>query len=584
MNPKETAQSLVSPMHDIKETAKRISQFGKIAIGFAVITIVTNVIYGNHLSTLIVTNFISALLFILYMNSRGHLLFTKIASIVYLNFHFILISLAEGTKTGGYLYYCPLLFAIPFIVDNSKEYKREVALYFILTLLSFIFTISVAGETSSWQKIPPAIQNKMFYSNLFSVISLCACFAYLSIFLERQYVRAILLQVRKTEEAMDAKSRFLSCMGHELRTPLNGIIGATNLLKKQYSLPEQQEYLDIQKYCSDHMLGLVNDILDYNKIEAGKLQLHPSKANIKDLLQQSILPFYNRFEEKQVALLLDVDDKLDREVLADDLRLVQVLNNIISNALKFTDTGYVKLSASLVDAEPESLSVLFSIEDTGIGINKINQEKIFDSFWQVFDESTRKYGGTGLGLTICERLLQLMGTCLELESKEGKGSRFYFTAKFPLSTIRNIDVPVEEDRTIQLLGTRILLAEDNVINMLIARKLIEDWQAELTTAEDGEIALKRLSEDSNYDLILLDLEMPNMDGYTAVQVIKKLYPHIPVLAFTAVLMDEEMVQKLRAVGFDDCILKPFEPRELLTKLRKYTELKGQPEIGQPCLI
>jgi CheY-like chemotaxis protein len=238
----------------------------------------------------------------------------------------------------------------------------------------------------------------------------------------------------------------------------------------------------------------------------------------------------------------------------------------------------------LVDAEPESLSVLFSIEDTGIGINKINQEKIFDSFWQVFDESTRKYGGTGLGLTICERLLQLMGTCLELESKEGKGSRFYFTAKFPLSTIRNIDVPVEEDRTIQLLGTRILLAEDNVINMLIARKLIEDWQAELTTAEDGEIALKRLSEDSNYDLILLDLEMPNMDGYTAVQVIKKLYPHIPVLAFTAVLMDEEMVQKLRAVGFDDCILKPFEPRELLTKLRKYTELKGQPEIGQPCLI
>jgi CheY-like chemotaxis protein len=120
--------------------------------------------------------------------------------------------------------------------------------------------------------------------------------------------------------------------------------------------------------------------------------------------------------------------------------------------------------------------------------------------------------------------------------------------------------------------------------MLIARKLIEDWQAELTTAEDGEIALKRLSEDSNYDLILLDLEMPNMDGYTAVQVIKKLYPHIPVLAFTAVLMDEEMVQKLRAVGFDDCILKPFEPRELLTKLRKYTELKGQPEIGQPCLI
>jgi CheY-like chemotaxis protein/two-component sensor histidine kinase len=326
------------------------------------------------------------------------------------------------------------------------------------------------------------------------------------------------------------------------------------------------------------MLGLVNDILDYNKIEAGKLQLHPIETNIKDLLEKSILPFYNRFEEKQVDLLLNIDDKLNKNVLADDLRLVQVINNILSNALKFTETGYVKITASLVDAESDNISVLFSVEDTGIGINEKDQEKIFDSFWQVYDESTRKYGGTGLGLTICERLLQFMGTCLELESKEGKGSRFYFTVNFPLSVTRNVDVLVKEEKQVQLLGSRILLAEDNVINMLIAKKLIVDWQAELTTAEDGEIALQRLSEDCNYDLILLDLEMPNMDGYTAVQVIKNLYPHIPVLAFTAVLMDEEMVQKLLNIGFDDCILKPFQPMELLTKLRKYTELKKEPEM------
>ncbi|HEX8333784.1 MAG TPA: ATP-binding protein [Segetibacter sp.] len=584
MNQKETNQRLVSPMHDIKETAKRISQFGKIAIAFALVSTVTNVVYGNHLSTLLVTNLISALLFILYMNSKGYLLFTKIASISYLNFHFILITLAEGTKTGGYLYYCPLLFAIPFLVDNNKRYMREVGLYFFITLTSFIAAFFIGGESSSWQYISPAIQSKMFYSNLFSVVFLCACFAYLAIYLERKYVKAILLQVKKTEEAMEAKSRFLSCMGHELRTPLNGIIGATNLLKKEHSLPEQREYLDIQKYCSDHMLGLVNDILDYNKIEAGKLQLHPIETNIKDLLEKSILPFYNRFEEKQVNLLLNIDHKLDKVVLADDLRLVQVLNNILSNALKFTETGYVKITASLADAEPDNILVLFSVEDTGIGINETDQEKIFDSFWQVYDESTRKYGGTGLGLTICERLLQLMGTCLELESKEGKGSRFYFTAKFPLSIIRNIDIPLKEEKPEQLLGTRILLAEDNVINMLIAKKLIKDWQAELTTAEDGEIALQRLNEDCNYDLILLDLEMPNMDGYTAVQVIKSLYPHIPVLAFTAVLMDEEMVQKLLAIGFDDCILKPFQPMELLTKLRKYTEVKSRAELEQPVSI
>jgi CheY-like chemotaxis protein/nitrogen-specific signal transduction histidine kinase len=522
---------------------------------------------------LLVGVFIVALLLLLHTNKKGYVLFTKITAIAFLNTHFILITLAEGTKTGGYLYYCPLLFAIPFIVDNTKSYKREVALYFVITLVSFIVTMAVCSETSSWQYISPSIQKQMYFCNLFSVVSLCACFAYLSIYLERQYVRAILAQVKKTEEAMEARSRFLSSMGHELRTPLNGIIGATNLLKKGESLPSQQQYLDIQKYCSDHMLGLVNDILDYNKIEAGKLQLHPIHVNLKQLLKKSILPFTNKFEEKKVDLLLNIDDKLDRVVLADDLRLVQVLNNILSNALKFTDVGYVKLSASLVDTDGDNLSVLFSVEDTGIGISEEDQEKIFDSFWQVYDESTRKYGGTGLGLTICERLLQLMGTCLELESKEGKGSRFYFTASLPVSIIKCVDVPVDTINDAPLQGVRILLAEDNVINMMIAKKMIEDWQGEITTAEDGEVALKHLCNDSNYDVILLDLEMPNIDGYTAVKEIKNLYPEIPVIAFTAVLMDDEMIKKLVAIGFDDCILKPFKPLELLRKIRNYSEQK-----------
>jgi CheY-like chemotaxis protein len=349
-------------------------------------------------------------------------------------------------------------------------------------------------------------------------------------------------------------------------------------------LPAQQQYLDIQKYCSDHMLGLVNDILDYNKIEAGKLHLHPVQINLKHLLKKSLLPFCSRFEEKNVELLLNIDEKLDRVVLADDLRLVQVLNNILSNALKFTDVGYVKLTATLVNTDLSNLSVLFSVEDTGIGINEEDQQKIFDSFWQVYDESTRKYGGTGLGLTICERLLQLMGTCLELESKVGKGSRFYFTANFAISTIKCNDEPEDATSGAPLEGIRILLAEDNVINMMIATKMIEDWQAELTTAEDGELALRHLNNDANYDVILLDLEMPNMDGYTAVQHIKKQYPEIPVLAFTAVLMDNEMIKKLLAIGFDDCILKPFQPIELLTKLQKYTEHKQQiRELLMPAL-
>jgi CheY-like chemotaxis protein len=382
------------------------------------------------------------------------------------------------------------------------------------------------------------------------------------------------MQIKKTEEAMEARSRFLSNMGHELRTPLNGIIGATNLLRKGNSFPEQKEYLSILKYCSDHMLGLVNDILDFNKIEAGQLDLHPSPINLQHLLQQSALPFQNRFVEKQLELKVIIDTGLNQTVLADDLRLVQVINNLLSNALKFTEKGFVKLQADVVNKRDDILTVKFAVEDTGIGIKLKDQQKIFGSFWQVVNETTRKYGGTGLGLTICDKLLQLMNSSMKVDSTEGIGSTFHFTINFRI-------VAREDDKAVvknvsDLRGMRILLAEDNPINMIIARKMLEDWNADVTTAEDGEEALKLLEIDSNYDLILLDLEMPRIDGYSAVKEIKRLYPHLPVLAFTAALMDNEMLLKLLNIGFLDCVLKPFQPIDFLGKIRKYTAFEFGP--------
>jgi CheY-like chemotaxis protein/two-component sensor histidine kinase len=322
------------------------------------------------------------------------------------------------------------------------------------------------------------------------------------------------------------------------------------------------------------MLGLVNDILDYNKIEAGQLDLYLAPTNLQKLLQQATLPFCNRFEERQIELKVVIDERLNETVLADDLRLIQILNNLLANALKYTEHGYVKLEIELKERKGNALTVRFSVEDTGIGIKLADQPKIFGSFWQVPDEATRKYGGTGLGLTICERLLLLMNSSMQVESKVGVGSIFSFTVEFPIMVPNKKEVKLVDGNT-DLTGIRILLAEDNLINMMIARKMLEDWNATLTTAEDGEVALKHLAESSAFDLILLDLEMPNVNGYTAIKEIKKLYPHLPVLAFTAALMDNEMMQNLLNIGFLDCVLKPFQPLEFFAKIRKYSSPREQ---------
>jgi CheY-like chemotaxis protein len=401
-------------------------------------------------------------------------------------------------------------------------------------------------------------------------------FAYLSIQFERRYATALMDAKGKAENAVQARTQFLSHMGHELRTPLNGIIGAANLLHNKTILPEQEEEFTILKYCSAHMLDLINNILDYNKIEAGKLELHPVELNLKQLLYTSTLPFYNRFEQKKVTLQVNIDERLDVLVLADDLRLVQIINNLLSNALKFTEAGTVCLKAMCEEVNPGELQVLFSVEDTGIGIKEEDYSKVFDSFGQVYSESTRQYDGSGLGVSICQRLLHLMNSRLHMESEFRKGTVFSFSVAFKRALHKERNLPLVND-VVDLKGMKILLAEDNRINMMIARKTLAEWNVKLVGVENGLLAVQALEEDPSFDLVLLDLEMPVMDGYTAVTEIKKSYPHLPVLAFTAALIDHEMLSSLKAIGFEEALLKPFQPMELFSKIRRYIH------VGAPTL-
>lgn len=564
------AKTEITLVHDVDEVSKRSLQFIGIALIISLINVPINIFLGHHLTTLILVSFCVLLCIILFKLKKGYTAYVKTLTIAGINVFFILFNFSDGLRMGNYIYFFPLLFALPFLISSKNKYNREVLLYFLFTVVCFCISVFFAPAESSWQEIKEEEYGPSFTINCIFAIILSTVFSYLGIHFEMKYSKELLEQKNVKEEAMKIRSHFLSQMGHELRTPMNGILGATNLLARQKMMPGQAEYLAILKYCSNHMLELINNILDYSKIEAGKLDLHTTEINLRQLLQNAALPFHNRFEEKKVELKMEIDEQLDRNVMIDDIRIIQILNNLLSNALKFTDKGYVKLNVTCIREDQQTLDVQFLVEDTGIGIAREDFHKVFESFEQVYSANTRKYEGTGLGLNISQRLLSLMKSKLELESEPGKGSRFSFAINLlKTQADKQVTGTTTHIQNTDLSGMRILIAEDNLINMLVAKKMLQGWNVSLTTAENGIEVLQSLESDRDYNLILMDLEMPEMDGYTAVREIRKLYPTIPVLAYTAALIDQEMYTGLKETGFVDAVLKPCQPLELLSKIRKY---------------
>jgi PAS domain S-box-containing protein len=378
----------------------------------------------------------------------------------------------------------------------------------------------------------------------------------------------------KAEAATRAKSRFLSSMSHELRTPLNGIIGSANLLLQEDYIPAQRKNLDILRYSSEHMLQLINHILDFSKIEAGKIDLNEAPFNLKALLTKITPQFVQQATDKNISLEIASMDELDIDVLADETRMYQVLNNLLANAVKFTSKGGVVLTAKKIFASSHIASIQFLVTDTGIGIPAERQKDIFKNFTQAHSDTTRKFGGTGLGLAICKKLLQMMGSDLHVESEEGKGSTFHFTIEFKVSQERRNYINEERNKLLPMLqGARILIAEDNPINMAIACRFLEKWGVEVTPAVNGRIAAN-LFEKDKYDVVLIDLEMPELDGLAALRKIREKDAEVPAIAFTAAVYDN-IQRDLLAKGFTDFVHKPFRPEDLHAKISKH--------IGQPGL-
>jgi PAS domain S-box-containing protein len=374
------------------------------------------------------------------------------------------------------------------------------------------------------------------------------------------------------EQAAIAKSQFLSTMSHEIRTPMNAVIGFTHLLLQLDPKPEQVEYLNILKFSSENLLVLINDILDFNKIEAGKIEFEEVDFNLSRLIDNIRLAQIQRAQEKNVKLKLMMDGDLPNAVIGDPVRLGQILTNLISNAVKFTKEGKVVISATLVEKQKDYTVIDFEVEDTGIGIAQDKIDHIFESFTQASSDTTRKFGGSGLGLTISKRLLELQGSKIKVKSELGKGSVFSFSMKFKNSA-KQLSPVLDNIQDIKSLkGTRILIAEDNQINVLLAKQFMKQWDVDCDVAENGVIAYE-LIQTNNYDLVLMDLQMPEMDGYETTEKVRKLpgakYTDLPIIALTASAM-LDIKDKAFESGMNDYVSKPFNPDDLYRKIATYS--------------
>ncbi|MGE5758372.1 MAG: ATP-binding protein [Sideroxydans sp.] len=414
--------------------------------------------------------------------------------------------------------------------------------------------------------------------------------------------RELELEIQKLKKAEEARSHaeaaslikdaFLANMSHELRTPMNAVIGLSYLCLQTDLSGKQRDYLQKINGSAKSLLGILNDILDVSKIEAGKMEVDRTPFELEEVMGNLATIVGVKSQEKHLEFRLETDPNVPSSLVGDPLRLGQVLINLAGNAVKFTEKGEVLVRVELEKESGDQVTLRFTVKDTGIGMSKKEIDNLFRPFTQADPSITRKFGGTGLGLTISKRLVEMMGGGIRVESAPGSGSKFTFTANFHKAGTSGWDSAVTGKFRIagaqfnpvlvsQFRGARMLLVEDDRINQQVAREMLETYGIEVTLAENGEEAIARLKE-GQFDGVLMDMQMPVMDGVSTTREIRKdpQYAGLPIIALTANVMVRDQ-NEILAAGMNDHIGKPIDPDRLVATLAKWVHPSRTIEVSSP---
>lgn len=368
---------------------------------------------------------------------------------------------------------------------------------------------------------------------------------------------------------MKARTQFVSVLSHEIRNSLQAMIGITQLLIEDNKQVEQTQRIEALKFATDNLLLLVNDILDFSKLEQGNSTIKLQDFSLLELLRSLKQTFEFKAKAKGLVLEIDADREIPAVLVGDPSRLSQVLTNLIGNAIKFTEKGWIGIFAEIKELNETEVSIEFSVSDTGVGIPTEKHDMIFEQFSQAHTDYKQNFGGTGLGLAISRQILLLQGSTMQVQSKEDEGSRFYFVLSFARSSLSSL--PIRKKLSDHDLGgVRVLVAEDNQVNQLVISQFLKRWKAQSEIVSNGKVVLEKL-KNKNYDLLLLDLQMPVLNGYETAKEIRKKYSpeELPIIALSADSW-EEIQEQMQGTGINDFIRKPFAIQDFYEKIKQYT--------------
>lgn len=508
-----------------------------------------------------------------YLIKKGKVKWAILLLLILVNANVWIMDDGIGGRLGYYFFYFPILFAhFILFVKNERAFNS-----FSLTITLFTLLASnidgLSPNLGAKYLTPENLTFPILKYNFVLSFGITAAMILSLVRIQNKFENTLEEIAIKANEANEMKSQFLSNMSHELRTPMNAVVGITNFLLNEKLAPEQRKHIDILKFSADNLLNVINDILDYSKIEANKIELDMQHFSLFDLSKKIVKSQQPIAKAKGIEFELVYDKQIPKYLLGDSKHIVQIINNLVSNAIKFTESGKVKLLIKLNNTEDSEANICVSVEDSGIGIEPSKISQIFDRFSQASSDTNRKYGGTGLGLAISNRLLHLMNSKLNVKSEPNKGSQFWFNISLAISPmdVKVIQFIAQEDPVEFKAGIKVLLVEDNEINQLVAGNFLQRWGFEYDIAQNGAIALQMVQE-KHYELILMDIQMPVMNGYEASAAIRNLpsehYQKVPIIALTASAI-MEIKEKMSEHGLNDCVTKPFKPEELQSTIGKY---------------